>query len=151
MKTSAVNLYCQWPLDNKIKFWDQCLDTSSRCNDQWCFDWQEDTWHTKYDQSEASAGSCWPMRGGMSRARDMLWRVTSLTCCVSRSPCWQEFHVASLTNRASVLFFLLRFLFVFMISSSYKSDPLTVMLSSCRRDDRFILLIFWAEAFQQSL
>ena len=47
MKTSAVNLYCQWPLDNKIKFWDQCLDSSSRCNDQWCCDWQEDLWHAE--------------------------------------------------------------------------------------------------------
>ena len=120
MKTSAVNLYCQWPLDNKIKFWDQCLDSSSRCNDQWCCDWQEDLCHAESGQSEARLGSCWPMRGGMSQARDMLWRVRSLTCCVSRSPCWQEFHVASLTNTASVLLLPSDFLCVFMISSSYK-------------------------------
>ena len=131
MKTSAVNLYCQWPLDNKIKFWDQFLDSASRCPDWWCCDWQ-DSCDTKIDQSEASVGSYWPMRGGVSQARDMLWRVRSLTSCVSRSPCWQEFHVASLTHSASV--FLQRFLFVFMISSSYKDDPLTVMLGSCRLD-----------------
>ena len=40
--------------------------------------------------------------------------------------------MASLTHSASV--FLQRFLFVFMISSSYKDDPLTVMLGSCRSD-----------------
>ena len=120
MKTSAVNLYCQWPLDNKIKFWDQCLDSSSRCNDQWCCDWQEDLCHAESGQSDPGVGSCWPMRGGVSQARDMLWRVRSLTCCVSRSPCWQEFHVASLTNTASVLLLPSDFLCVFMISSSYK-------------------------------